>query len=217
MFLPKAFHLDDEAASRRVICEHSFATLVTGEGGFLEASHIPLELKGEAPLTDCYLLGHLARGNPMSAILKELEQKGEQALAIFQGPHAYISPSSYQSREAVPTWNYLAVHLHCSVNSLREETRDRYLEELVARYEAGRAEPWSLSGQSETYLKRMKLGIYAFSLKIERVESKAKLSQNRAFADRQGVANDLQATPDADAQASAKWMQDLGLLEPENS
>jgi transcriptional regulator len=130
------------------------------------ASHLPFLLEGET------LYAHMARANPQSAMLE-----GEEALVIFQGPHAYISPSWYEDRATAPTWDYVAVHCYgrARVHS-GDETR-RNIERLIARVEEGRPHPWALSDLSEESVRSLLRNVVSFEIALSRIEGKFKLNQ----------------------------------------
>jgi transcriptional regulator len=152
----------DSAEVREVIERNMFATLVTG----MVATHLPFLLEGET------LYAHMARANPQSAMLE-----GEEALVIFQGPHAYISPSWYEERATAPTWDYVAVHCYgrARVHS-GDETR-RNIERLIARVEEGRPHPWSLRDLSEESVHSLLRNVVSFEIVLSRIEGKFKLNQ----------------------------------------
>ncbi|HEU0095502.1 MAG TPA: FMN-binding negative transcriptional regulator [Rhizomicrobium sp.] len=173
-------------AMRRI----GFATLVTtGEGG-IQASHLPMVLDaGAGPLGT--LSGHFARPNPQARTPRE-------ALAIFLGPHAYVSPSwipaKRETGKAVPTWNYIAVHaagpltLHDDAGWLRD-----HLEKLTAANEAHRPDPWKVSDAPGDYIAAMQKGIIGFSMAVARLEGKWKLSQNHPETTQAEIAAGLRA------------------------
>lgn len=212
MFLPAAFRLDDRSAVNRLMAERSFALLVTSGPEGPEASHLPLlHRPGEASSTGC-LLGHLSAANPQCASLRRLADTGEPALAVFSGPHAYVSPSLYRPGAAVPTWNYLAVQVRGAVTLLGDAETAELLQALTRTYEQGRAEPWELAGQDEAMLAKLRRNVLGFAIALDRVEGKAKLSQNRAAEDRAGVVAGLAAEDDPEARATAAWMRRLGIV-----
>ncbi|MBO3276014.1 FMN-binding negative transcriptional regulator [Pseudomonas schmalbachii] len=191
MYLPSAFRQDDPAEMLRLIAETRLATLVTsGEQG-LQASHLPLLLEpGEGERGTLY--GHLARGNPQ---WRELAASAE-ALLIFQGPDAYVSPAFYPAKaehgKVVPTWNYIAVHAYGQAEVIEDAPR---LLDIVSRltrlHEADREQPWAVSDAPDDYIAGMLRAIVGFRLPIGRLEGKWKLSQNRSQADLQGVRQGL--------------------------
>lgn len=203
MYLPARFREADRAAIYDAIAAYPFATLVTATSQGLLASHVPLVLDTEAPAGKAALLGHMAAANPHSRVLAE----GAESLAIFHGPHAYISPRWYTSPRNVPTWNYLAIHVHGIPEVVAESEALRHLlAKMVAVFEAGAAEPWSME-QAEEEVPSLLGAIVGFVLPIERLEAKAKMSQNRSLDDRKGVIRHLETSPDPGEQAVAAWMR----------
>ena len=187
MYLPKPFKVDDRAALTAFMGRYGFAVLVTpGEDGAPSASHLPLLYRPEGgPIggTPGTLVGHMARANPQ---WRRFDGRRE-ALAIFQGPHAYISPAWYGEHPSVPTWNYAAVHATGTPRVIEErEALWQLLRETVAFHEAGREAPWPLD-LPEDYQERMIGGIVGFEMPISRLEGKFKLSQNRSPEDRRRV------------------------------
>jgi len=182
---------------------HDFGQLVSRGAAGLTASHIPflVEYHGE----ELHLLGHLARPNP------QVEDLGhdEQVLAIFSGPHAYISPSWYAAGPAVPTWNYVDVHAYGTVRLVREADWLRsLLLRLSDRHEAGSSNPWRMRELPEPYLQGMLKGIVGLDIAVTRLEGKYKLSQNRPAVDRPRVIAELERREDADSRALAHLMRE---------
>lgn len=174
MYIPKSFVMDEAGAIQSFIYENSFATLIThGESG-LQASHLPFEFEAE----NNKLISHLARANPQWR-----DFGNGEVLVAFTGPHGYISPSWYETELAVPTWNYVAVHVYGTATVLEDDSAVAgLLERLVARYEAGMPNPWRLEAP-EAWQANMRKALVGFEITIARVEAKAKLSQNRPAAD----------------------------------
>jgi transcriptional regulator len=182
---------------------HDFGLLVSRGATGLTASHIPflVEYHGE----ELHLLGHLARPNP------QVEDLGhdEQVLAIFSGPHAYISPSWYAAGPAVPTWNYVDVHAYGTVRLVREADWLRsLLLRLSDRHEAGSSNPWRMRELPEPYLQGMLKGIVGLDIAVTRLEGKYKLSQNRPVVDRPRIIAELERREDADSRAVAHLMRE---------
>jgi transcriptional regulator len=166
-----------------LIREHSFGTLVSHDGPGLQASHLPFLLDPERGPHGT-LVGHMARANPQWQSFR-----GEaQALVIFQGPHAYISPSWYAIELSVPTWNYVTVHAY-GVPRLVEDTPAllEILQATVQIYEAPLPEPWSMERLPGEFVKKLTRAIVGFEVPIARLEGKSKLSQNRSQADQEGA------------------------------
>jgi transcriptional regulator len=196
------FVAHDAAAKERVIREYPFATLITARAPEPQISHLPL-LFHSTPAPDGMLIGHMARANPHWGRFGD-----GPTLAVFHGPHEYVSPSWYAEPEkAVPTWNYAVVHVRGRVE-LVEDRADTLsiLHEMVERFESERAAPWRLQLEGKQ-LDAMVGAIVAFRMVIERVDTKLKLSQNRSAVDRQRVIAALRAEDTAEASATADWMQ----------
>ncbi len=187
MFVPEAFRIADLDRLHGFVERYDFATLVSpGEDG-MAASHVPLLLeRGSGPRGT--LVGHLSRANPQ---WRGFDGERE-ALAIFHGPHAYVSPAWYANAPAVPTWNYAVVHAQGRPVRIDDAARIRaLLERSIALQEAHRDEPWR-PDLPEEFRARMEKGIVAFELPIERIEGKFKLGQNRPPEDREGTVRGLE-------------------------
>jgi transcriptional regulator len=196
MYIPKAFEVEDPAVAVAFMRRHNFATIVTPGASGLLASHVPVILRGVAgePMT---LHAHLARANDHWQSF----DGDTEALVVFQGPHAYVSPSLYETHPSVPTWNYQAVHAYGRPVVLDDpmETRAHVLE-LVAQEEAGAENPWT-PDLPETFFEGMLRQIVAIRIDITRIEAKFKLSQNRSMTDRRNVAASFEASSDSTLQA----------------
>ena len=195
MYLPSAFRQDDLAELHAQMQASPFALLTSAGAAGVQASHLPLLLapdEGEFGT----LYGHFARANPHWRDL----QGGAEALAVFSGPDAYISPGWYPAKaehsKVVPTWNYIAVHARGPVELIEEPER---LLQIVSRlsdqHESGRERPWAVSDAPRDYLDSMLRAIVGFALPIHRLEGKWKLGQNRSAADQQGVRDGLASSP----------------------
>ena len=181
MYVPDHFREDRPEVLHDAVRRIGFATLVT-QG--LEANHLPMLLG------DGVLRGHVARANPV------WKAGACEALAIFLGPHAYVSPSWYPSKaetgKAVPTWNYIAVHARGRMRWMDDaEWLRAHVGQLSATHEAGRDVPWMISDAPAGYIDSMLRGIVGFELSIQMLEGKWKLSQNRDEADRAGTREGL--------------------------
>jgi transcriptional regulator len=202
IYIPRPFAPREPAQVARLVAEHPFATLVTTGSAEPQLSHVPLQFDpADGPFGT--LLGHMARANP------HWQHFGDgPSVAVFHGPHAYVSPSWYaEPAAAVPTWNYCVAHLHGTAELMHDERDKRaLLDAMVQRYEAARAQPWAL--QLEGHALAAMLGaIVGFRLRVERIEAKFKLSQNRSVEDRERVIDRLRAEGYAEANATAAWMQ----------
>ena len=192
MYIPQAFRVTDRQILHEFIERHSFATLVSTVEGKPFATHLPL-LFDRTRSAHGALLGHVARANPQWHGF----DGRQEALAIFQGPHAYVSPSWYATSPAVPTWNYTAVHVY-GVPQVVDDDRafSDLLDKLIAFYEAGMPKPWPGKLPTDFRTNLMK-GIVGFVMDIERVEGKFKLSQNRSHEDQRRVVERLRTSTDA--------------------
>jgi transcriptional regulator len=202
MYVPPAFREDDLAALHATMREARLATLVTATAEGLVATPLPLFLRPEeGPYGTLY--GHVARANPQWS----LSPTGD-ALALFMGPDAYVTPSWYAAKrehgKVVPTWNYVAVHAYGPAEFF--EDPDRLLEvvtRLTDLHEQSRAEPWAVTDAPASFVRAQLKGIVGLRLPIARIEGKRKMSQNRSAADRAGVAAGLAASDRAAERAAA--------------
>ncbi|MFO0845919.1 MAG: FMN-binding negative transcriptional regulator [Gemmataceae bacterium] len=176
MYIPPSFAGSRFRPPRDFLDAHSFATLVTAIDGVPFASHLPMLLDRERGV----LLGHLAKANPHWRSLG-----GAESLAIYSGPHAFVSADWYASSPAVPTWNFTAVHVYGLARTITEEA---LLSDLVTRlshkYEPAPRWPGEMPNE---YRRGLLKGIVGVELPLARVEGKFKLSQNRSVADRRAV------------------------------
>ena len=198
MYVPDHFAERDLAVLHGWMRQHAFGLLVTARGGALEATHLPLWLDaGQGPHGTLY--GHVARGNPHGRCFD-----GEtRALAVFTGPHAYVSPRWYE-RPSVPTWNYLAVHAEGVLRPLEDAAQLRLaLARLTETYEG----EGGFEALPQDLVSRLSRGILAFELPIEKLTGKRKLSQNKTAADRAGVSAALEAQGEANALAIAALLR----------
>jgi transcriptional regulator len=192
VYVPPLFKEDRIDVLHAAIRRTGLATLVTMTADGLIASHVPMLLDPE-PAPYGTLLGHVARPNRQA----RGAVPGVQALAIFQGPDAYITPSWYATKrengKVVPTWNYVAIHAYGPVEFFDAPDRLRTIvTRLTERQEAERAEPWAVSDAPADYIESMLKGIVGFALPIARLEGKWKMSQNRPAEDRAGVVTGLE-------------------------
>jgi transcriptional regulator len=202
MYIPKHFEVRDLAQMHAFMDHWSFATLVTDECGHLVASHLPFLVDPERG-TQGMLISHMARANGQ---WRTFEQGGE-ALVLFQGPHAYISPSWYTVHPSVPTWNYAVVHAYGVPRIIEEPDHVvQILRTTVAKHEGRFEKPWPMDLPA-AYLENMMRGIVAFEIELTRIEGKHKLSQNRGLVDREGVIDALEGHTDALERGVAEMMR----------
>jgi transcriptional regulator len=207
MYTPKAFREERLPTLHEAIREIAFGTLVTsGEGG-IEASHLPFVLApDEGPLGTLY--AHVAKGNDHVA------RHAGEALSIFAGPHAYISPNGYPGKAThhreVPTWNYIAVHAYGVPETFADPARLRaLLVRLTGQSEkdAAQPRPWQVDDAPADYVASMLKGIVGIRIPLDRIEGKWKLGQNRTEEDRRGAAALLAERSSDDEQAIARAMR----------
>ena len=203
MYLPKAFDYPQHA--RTVMRAHPFATLIShGADGFPLATGLPLHLQAMDDGHDV-LLGHVALGNPQAKRLRE----HPQALAVFHGPSAYLSPSTYPDTERVPTWCYVMVQARVRVVMVDEpEAKDALLKRIIGDHEPAYAAQWR--GLSEAYTSGMLKRIQAFALHIESVQCALKLNQHRPES--HAAMAEQWSQGDAQAQALVAWMKTLEMV-----
>ena len=182
---------------------HSLGALVTASADGLFATHLPFVLdRARGPHGT--LEGHLARANPHHRHAPTTDE----ALVIFTGPDAYVTPSWYASKaehgKVVPTWNYVAVHAYGTLRWNEEaEYLRRHLDQLTDRHEAGREQPWTTADAPPEYIAQLQRAIVGVELEITRLEGKWKMSQNRPAADIDGVVRGLGASPEPHERAVA--------------
>ena len=200
MYIPEHFRIHDEQVLRQFAASNSFGMLITQGADGLIASHLPMLLEAEN------LVAHLARANPQA---RDIEA-GISALAIFQGPHAYVSPSWYSDPEhSVPTWNYTAVHITGRPQVISETTAVKeLLQRLVSQFESRQENPWGFDLESPD-IDNLIRGIVAFQMPIETMEGKFKLSQNRPIGDRGRVMWSLKSSESQMDQQVAEMMRDV--------
>lgn len=204
VYLPPAFTESRPEILIEHIERHDFGLLVSrGENGIV-ASHIPFLLVGRGD--KLLLQAHLARANPQA---DDIAAAGE-AVAIFQGPHAYISPSWYAAGPAVPTWNYTAVHAYGPASVVSDpDWLEDFLGRLTARHEGREPPPeWRMQDEPRSYLDMMLRGIVGIEIAVDRLEGKFKLSQNRPPADRPRIVAALEGRRDAESSGIAALMRE---------
>jgi transcriptional regulator len=205
VYLPPPFTETRETVLIEHVERHDFGLLVTQGTGGLIASQVPFLV--ERRDGKLYLQGHLALPNPQ---VGDFDGAGE-ALAIFQGPHAYISPSWYTAGPAVPTWNYASVHAYGPIRGIRDkEWLRNLLQRLSERHEAREAAPWRMQDLPDPFLDGMMSGIMGFEIAVARFEGKFKLSQNGPAPDRLRIIAVLEAREDANAHGVAQLMRAQG-------
>jgi transcriptional regulator len=182
IYIPPHHKVEDIALLHEFIEEFSFGILVTGADG-LRATHLPVLLdRGRGPYGT--ILAHLARNNAHAKVF----DGSNEGLFIFQGPHRYISPSWYEAKLAVPTWNFTTVHASGRPRLVEDPGIFRdFLERLVAANDTR----WSMDVLPESYKSALQGGAVMFEMPIDRLEGKFKLGAERSAADREGILEGL--------------------------
>jgi transcriptional regulator len=209
LYLPAHFNETRTEVLHALMRAHPLATLVTLSDSGLGANHVPVQTLGE-PKALGSIRGHIARANP----LWREYRPGSQALAIFQGPQAYISPSFYPSKrqtgEVVPTWDYAVVHAGGTLRFIEDVDWLRsFVAGLTDTHETPRRQPWKIDDAPAAYIDKMLKLIVGFEFSIVTLTGKWKVSQNRPKADKQGVIHNLQAAGDADSREIAAMLASL--------
>ncbi|MDQ0815941.1 transcriptional regulator [Bacillus pumilus] len=203
MHIPSFFQVKDMEEVKAFIQLHSFATVVTATDEKPIATHIPVSFH---QVEDSYVItGHMAIGNPQWKTFEE----NEKVLVIFQGPHAYISSSWYE-KEAVPTWNYQAVHVYGKAVLLEKGELVKELTTMLETYESHREQPVLWDTLSDELLEKQMKGIVGFKIIIDEVQAAFKLSQNRHERDYAHIIEKLEAEGDVEmAEAMKKRVKDV--------
>lgn len=201
MYVPGHFREQDPERLAAFLKQNSFGVLITVRGGEPFVSHLPfLFATDEGPHGVLY--SHVARANP------HWKAGDGRALALFSGPHHYVSPSWYAEEGTVPTWSYVAVHARGVLEWLDEDAARRdVLERMVEFFEAGAAQPWE-ADFGAAYIQREMRAIVPFRVQVESLEGKWKLSQHHPRARQERTARALRALESDDAQAIAALMEE---------
>jgi transcriptional regulator len=205
MYPPSYFTESRPEILLQVMRENSFATLVTAAGGVPVVSHVPVLIDDGGAAGGIKIRGHVSRANPHGV---QLEGSGE-VLAIFDGPHGYVSPSWYEAPRNVPTWNYVTVHAYGRARLLDPSELGAQLSDLVERHERDAVTPWRLESLPEGYAEKLMRAIVGFEIAVERLESTLKLSQNRSSEDQRRVREQMSSSVDPTTRDVARWMARL--------
>src|ERR1044071_4554 len=207
MYIPAAFEVQDANRLGRFMRDNSFATLIThSDQAGASASHVPVLY--DAQPHPGVLVGHLARANPQWRQL----QNGREALVIFLGPHAYVSPRWYSTEPSVPTWNYAAVHAYGIPKVIMDEASLAGLVRRMIRVYEGEGEGAWPGDLPPGYLSRQLKAIVGFEIGITRLEGKFKLGQNRSKSDIAGAYAALSQSAQPTERSLAEFMKLEGLL-----
>jgi transcriptional regulator len=204
MYIPEFNRVRDNAVALGFMKANPFAILVSTADTGPFATHVPILVREAGE--QIVLRGHVAKANPHWQWMKP----EQESLAIFHGAHGYISPSLYENRESVPTWNYAAVHVYGIARLVLEpEPLLDILHDSIQMFDPSYQEQWS--GLREEYRIRMLSHIVGFEIVAEKVESKFKLSQNRTKSEQERVRDSLTASTDSTIAGVGELMRRVGL------
>ena len=199
MYTPDLYKNENPEEIKAFLKENSFGILINQTNGKLCATHIPIELEINGDGKEI-LQGHISKLNPQAEGFSE----NDQVLAIFTGPHSYIS-SSWYDHENVPTWNYIAVHVYGKIKIVDYDTAVEQLKKLVDKYEVNSANPVRVEDLSAQTMREAR-GIFGFEIEIEEIQATKKLSQNRDDHNYQNIITELEKTENPQSIAVAKEM-----------
>ncbi|MBS1524341.1 MAG: FMN-binding negative transcriptional regulator [Bacteroidetes bacterium] len=200
MYIPPFNAFQDRKEIIAFMQRYSFAAIVSVIDDKPFATHLPFLVKEEGE--KLLLLSHFAKANPQS---KEIFDK--TSLVIFTEPHAYISPSNYETEKVVPTWNYIAVHAYGKARILGDDEKPALLKHTIETFEAAYFQQWQ--GLPEEYRSRMMNGIVAFEIEVTDLQAKKKLSQNRTDREIENIIHSLEKNDDTNAREIAEYMKEL--------
>lgn len=199
MYIPSYYKITDMSLVADHLQKHPFGMLVSMAGGKLSATHLPFIF--EKKENEFLIESHLSKANDQ---WKDLE--GQEVLLIFQGHHGYISPSNYEKKENVPTWNYTAVQMRGTVTLKRDdEDALRILEKTINVFESAYMPQWE--GLSKDYVSNMIKGLVAFEFKPTSIEAKYKLSQNKTELEKKNIINHLEKSDDNESRQLSEVMK----------
>lgn len=225
MYIPTSFREDNPERLLAFMRAHSFATVVSTIDGVPFATHIPVSIEQRG--NTVVLTGHVSKANaharafaparPEPADDHTIDEATTVAiphamsLVIFSGPHAYVSPSAYEARESVPTWNYIAVHatgvLHSVLFTDTPENMETMLDTMIAQYDPSYGAQWR--DLPAKFRDGMMRGVVGFEMPVQHLEGKFKLSQNRSAHDQTAVEAMLAASDDVSARDVAAAMREF--------
>ncbi len=201
MYVPGYNQIEDRDARLAYMRTYSFAALTTSGPGGLVATHLPFVIEAEADRIT--LLAHMAKANSQWRDFAD----GPEALVIFMQPHAYVSPRLYDSRQNVPTWNYVAVHAYGRPVLIEERAAKLELQrKLIRQHDTGYLA--QLAELPSDYVDAKLAAIVSFSMVVTRIEARFKLSQDKNPAERERIARELEANGDSVAADTARLMRE---------
>ena len=188
MYSPSYNRVEDRPELLAFMRAHNFPILITGTGGVLDASHLPVTIHEEGP--QIVIDMHMAKNNPQWQ-----EFFDDEILVVFSGPHAYVSPRWYEDRERVPTWNYAAVHAYGVAKIISEKEKKYGSQRRLVEFLDPQWLP-TFDGLRPEYVDMMLGGIVTFDIEVTRLETRWKLSQNRGRREMELIAAQLEKSPD---------------------
>ena len=200
MYTPDIYKNENQEEIKKFLQENSFGILINQTNGKLWATHIPLELETDTE-GNTILEGHISKENIQSEGFKE----NDQVLAVFSGPHSYIS-SSWYDHENVPTWNYIAVHVYGRIKIIEGEAVIQSLKKLVDKYDQKSQNPVRVEDLSQQTMNQAR-GVVAFEIEITEIQATRKMSQNRDAKNYQNIITALERNNTSDSLATANEMK----------
>jgi len=200
VYTPKHFQVTDIQKLIPFIKEYSFGTFFSQKNGKPFATHLPFLIEQDES-GQYFLLGHMAKANP------HWEYIDGEVLVVFQGPHAYISPTWYQEENTVPTWNYAVVHVYGEFTLVEEQDELlKILQDTIDYYEASMEQPWKTDLLGD-FSRNLMQAIVGFKIKINRFEGKWKLNQNHSVERRKRLIHGLRKMQDINSRKVADLME----------
>jgi len=205
VYIPTPFLVEDRKVIVAFMRQFDFAAVVSHSDTGFVASHVPVLIREVG--SELHIVGHVARGNSHWRLM----QSQAESMVIFQGPHAYVSPTWYAVSPAVPTWNYAVVHAYGAARVREDATFIAgVVEDLTRRYEDQREHPWSTQAVPGESYEKLLNAIVGFEISVSRCEAKFKLGQNRSVEDRAGTIAGLERESSPKALELAHFMRLYG-------